>query len=68
MVDLATLEGRQVLLAPLSLDHVPTLVEAATRSRTTYDLTDERGTCLTVHSTMIELMIDFWGTTEGCRL
>ena len=47
MPDVVTLEGRHVLLEPLSLDHVPDLVRAATHSRVTYHLTgvpdDERG-------------------------
>ncbi len=40
MLDLVTLEGRAVRLEPLSLDHVPALVRAATQSRDTYGLTD----------------------------
>jgi RimJ/RimL family protein N-acetyltransferase len=40
LLDLVTLEGRCVLLEPLSLDHVPDLLRAATQSRATYDLTD----------------------------
>lgn len=40
MLDLVTLEGRYVRLEPLSLDHVPALVQAATQSRDTYALTD----------------------------
>ena len=37
--DVVTLEGRYVLLEPLSLDHIPDLVRAATHSRATYHLT-----------------------------
>ena len=40
MLDLVTLEGRNVRLEPMSIDHVPALVRAATQSRATYDLTD----------------------------
>ena len=40
MLDPMTLKGRCVLLEPLSSDHVPGLVQAATGSRATYDLTD----------------------------
>lgn len=40
MLDLVTLEGRHVRLEPLSLDHVPALVQAAAHSRETYSLTD----------------------------
>ena len=40
MLDLVTLEGRYVRLEPLSLEHVPALVQAATQSRASYDLTD----------------------------
>ena len=40
MLDLVTLEGRYVRLEPMSIDHVPALVRAATQSRATYDLTD----------------------------
>ena len=40
MLDLVTLEGRYVRLEPLTIDHVPALVQAATQSRATYDLTD----------------------------
>ena len=40
MLDPVTLKGRCVLLEPLSSDHVPGLVQAATGSRETYDLKD----------------------------
>ena len=40
MLDIVTLEGRYVRLEPLSLEHVPALVQAATQSRASYDLTD----------------------------
>ena len=40
MLDLVTLEGRYVRLEPMSIDHVPALMRAATQSRATYDLTD----------------------------
>ena len=40
MLDLVTLEGRYVRLEPLTIEHVPALVQAATQSRATYDLTD----------------------------
>ena len=40
MLDLVILEGRYVRLEPLTIDHVPALVQAATQSRATYDLTD----------------------------
>ena len=40
MLDLVTLEGRYVRLEPLTIDHVPAFVQAATQSRATYDLTD----------------------------
>ena len=47
MPDLVPLEGRYVLLEPLSLNHIPDLVRAATQSRVTYHLTgvpsDESG-------------------------
>ena len=47
MPDLVTLEGRYVLLKPLSLNHISDLVRAATQSRVTYHLTgvpsDESG-------------------------
>jgi len=36
--DVVTLEGRYVLLEPLSLGHIPDLVRAATHSRETYHL------------------------------
>jgi N-acetyltransferase len=39
VLDAVTLEGRYVRLEPLGLDHVPGLVEAATGSRETFDLT-----------------------------
>ncbi|MCI0879940.1 MAG: GNAT family N-acetyltransferase [Chloroflexi bacterium] len=39
MLDLVTLEGRHVLLEPLSLDHIPGLVQAANQSRDTYGFT-----------------------------
>jgi RimJ/RimL family protein N-acetyltransferase len=35
-----TLEGTHVLLDPLSFNHIPALVQAATRSRDTFALTD----------------------------
>ena len=40
MLDLVTLEGRHVLLEPLSLDHVPDLVQAANQSRETFAFTN----------------------------
>ena len=40
MLDLVTLEGQYVRLEPMSIDHVPAFVQAATQSRATYDLTD----------------------------
>lgn len=40
MLDLVTLEGRFVRLEPLSMDHVPALVHAASQARDTYGLTD----------------------------
>ena len=40
MLDLVTLEGRYVRLEPLTIEHVPALVQAATQSRATYDQTD----------------------------
>ena len=40
MLDLVTLEGRHVLLEPLSLIHIPDLVQAANQSRETFALTD----------------------------
>jgi RimJ/RimL family protein N-acetyltransferase len=39
-LDNVTLEGHHVLLEPLSLEHVPQLLEAATQSRDTYLLTN----------------------------
>ena len=40
MLDLVTLEGRHVLLEPLSLDHIPDLVQAANQSRETFAFTN----------------------------
>ena len=40
MLDLVTLEGRHVLLEPLSLEHVPNLVQAANQSRETFAFTN----------------------------
>ena len=40
LLDLVSLEGRYVRLEPMSIDHVPALVQAATQSRATYALTD----------------------------
>ena len=40
MLDLVTLEGRRVLLEPLSLEHIPDLVQAANQSRETYTFTN----------------------------
>ena len=39
LLDPITLEGRHVRLEPLSLDHIPGLVEAASQSRETYSYT-----------------------------
>jgi len=39
LLDPVTLEGRHVRLEPLSLDHIPGLVEAASQSRDTYGFT-----------------------------
>ncbi len=39
MLDSVTLEGRHVRLEPLSLDHIPGLVQAASQSRDTYAYT-----------------------------
>ena len=39
MLDPVTLQGRHVRLEPLSLDHVPGLVQAASQSRETFTLT-----------------------------
>ena len=39
-LDPITLEGRYVRLEPMSVDHVPALVQAATQSRASYVLTD----------------------------
>ena len=39
LLDTVTLAGSHVLLEPLSLEHVPDLVRAATRSRETYEFT-----------------------------
>ena len=47
MLDLITLEGRKVLLEPLTLNHIPDLVQAANQSQETFTLTavpaDEAG-------------------------
>ena len=40
MLGLVTLQGRYVLLEPLSLDHIPDLVQAANQSRETFTLTN----------------------------
>lgn len=40
MLDLVTLEGRHVRLEPLSLNHVPGLVQAANQARDTFGFTD----------------------------
>ena len=40
MLELVTLEGRHVLLEPLSLNHVPDLVQAASQPGETFGLTD----------------------------
>ena len=40
MLDLVTLEGDYALLEPLSLNHIPDLVQAANQSRETFALTD----------------------------
>ena len=40
MLELVTLEGRHVLLEPLSLNHLPAMVQAANQSRETFGLTD----------------------------
>jgi len=40
MLDLVTLEGRHVLLEPLSFEHVPDLVQAANQSRETFAFTN----------------------------
>ena len=40
MLDLVTLQGRHVLLEPLSLDHIPDLAQAANQSRETFTLTN----------------------------
>ncbi len=40
MLDTVILQGKQVRLEPLSLDHVPGLLYAATESRETYSFTD----------------------------
>lgn len=39
MLDPVTLEGRHVRLEPLSVDHIPGLVQAASQSRETYEFT-----------------------------
>ena len=39
MLDIITLEGRNVRLDPLSVDHIPGLVQAANQSRDTYAFT-----------------------------
>lgn len=39
MLDPVTLEGRHVRLEPLSVDHIPALVQAASQSRDTYGFT-----------------------------
>ena len=39
MLDPVTLEGRHVRLEPLSVDHIPGLVQAASQSRDTYGFT-----------------------------
>ncbi len=40
MLDLVTLEGRFVVLEPLTMEHVPGLVLASTQARDTFSLTD----------------------------
>ncbi len=39
MLDSVTLEGRHVWLEPISVDHIPGLVQAANQSRDTYGFT-----------------------------
>ncbi len=39
MLDSVTLEGRLVRLEPISVDHIPGLVQAANQSRDTYGFT-----------------------------
>ena len=39
MLDSVTLEGRHVRLEPISVDHIPDLVQAANQSRDTYGFT-----------------------------
>ena len=56
MLDSVTLEGRHVRLEPLSVDHIPDLVQAASQSRDTYGFTyvpaDADAMCLYVETAL----------------